>query len=292
MEDNKNYRRNGDSDFRMAVYRALAGGRMKQYTHWHEEAEIHYQLKGQAQLQLGKDLYRVCEGESYIIMPNEVHGIRSFSDDAVVRSVVFHRDALTMPEEHFFQKTFVKPLWEGRLALPRCILPDHPAYGEFMRQFEQLEACRIFEPNYKGKRLAMLMGLCTALLPYTKTVSGPQQIPDPGNETVKLCMRYLHNYYREKITLEKLANSVHLHPNYLCALFKEYTGERIFDYLIRLRVEAAASILRREDIPVSRLIEKVGFSSESQFYQKFKQIMGVSPKTYRRIREKSIEREE
>lgn len=161
-----------------------------------------------------------------------------------------------------------------------------------MRQFELLDGCRIFEPNYKGKRLAMLMGLCTALLPYSRVVEGEERLSDPGNETVKLCMRYLHNYYREKITLEKLAKHVHLHPNYVCALFKEHTGERIFDYLIRLRVETAATILRRENIPVSKLAEKVGFSSESLFYQKFKQLMGMSPKAYRRAQEKNSDTEE
>ena len=292
MNEEKNYRRNGEADFKMAIFRAKAGGRMKRFTHWHEEAEIRYQLKGHTDLQLGIDLYRVNEGEVYIIMPNEVHGVRGFSADAVTRSVVFHRDAITMPEEHFFQKDFVKPLWEEKLVLPRCILPDHPAYGDFMLQFELLDGCRIFEPNYKGKRLALLMGICTAMLPYTKTVEGPQKLPDPGNETVKLCMRYLHSYYREKITLEKLAAHVHLHPNYLCALFKEHTGERIFDYLTRVRVDTAAAILRREDISVSRLAEQTGFPSESLFYQKFRQQMGMSPKAYRRAQEQNGDREE
>ena len=292
MDGEKNYRTNGGTDFRMAVFRAIAGGRMKQYTHWHEEAEIHYQLQGQTDLQVGKELYRVNEGDVYIIMPNEVHGVRGFSENAVTRSVVFHRDAITMPEEHFFQKDFVRPLWEEKLELPRCILPDHPAYRDLARQFELLDDCRIFEPNYKGKRLAMIMGLCTALLPYVKTVEGPELLPDPGNEAVKLCMRYLHNYYREKITLAKLAEHVHLHPNYLCALFKEHTGERLFDYLTRIRVDTAATILRREDIPVSKLAEQTGFPSESLFYQKFKQQMGMSPKAYRRAQEKNGDREE
>ncbi len=130
------------------------------------------------------------------------------------------------------------------------------------------------------------------LLPYAKTVEGPERLPDPGNETVKPCMRYLHNYYREKITLEKLAAHVHLHPNYLCALFKEHMGEKTFDYLTRLRVETAASTLRRENIPVSKLAEQTGFPSESFFYQKFKQYMGMSPKAYRKAREKLDEKEE
>jgi two-component system response regulator YesN len=89
-----------------------------------------------------------------------------------------------------------------------------------------------------------------------------------------------------------LAAHVHLHPNYLCALFKEHTGERIFDYLTRVRVDTAAAILRREDISVSRLAEQTGFPSESLFYQKFRQQMGMSPKAYRRAQERNGDREE
>ena len=43
---------------------------------------------------------------------------------------------------------------------------------------------------------------------------------------------------------------------------------------------------------VSGFAELTGFHSESLFYQKFKQQMGMSPKAYRRAQEKNGDREE
>jgi len=289
MNEEMNYRRTGSAEFKMAVFRGNGDGRLKVFTHYHEEMEVFYLLKGELVLQVGKVTYTLTAGDVYFVLPDEVHGLRSFSPDARLRQIIFHKDAITMNPEHFFQKEFVKPLWEGKLRMPRYIKPDHSAYRDLLRCFEDLDGCRIFEPNYKGKRLALLVSMCTALLPCCQIMEGQERTPDPGNEAIKLSLRYLHNYYQEKVTLEKLANAVHLHPNYLCALFKEHTGERIFEYLTRIRIDSAAAILRKENVPVSKLAEKTGFTSESLFYQKFKQLMGVSPKTYRRMLEESDE---
>ena len=59
-------------------------------------------------------------------------------------------------------------------------------------------------------------------------------------------------------------------------------GQTIFEYLARYRIEAAAELLKKEDLPVSRVAEMVGFRSESLFYQKFKEHTGMTPKAYQR----------
>ena len=112
-------------------------------------------------------------------------------------------------------------------------------------------------------------------------------VADPGHEGVKLCMRYIHNNHTEKVTLEQIANYCHLHPSYLCEVFKKYTGQSVFDYLTKVRVESAAGFLRREDLPVSKVAELSGFHSECFFYKKFKAIMGMTPKAYQKQQSKN-----
>ena len=187
-----------------------------------------------------------------------------------------------MEPEHFFQKAFVQPLAQGQLELPPLLQPGHPVYSQLCTQFDLLENGRMFEQNYQIQRFSALMAICTALFPYCTQVSSDQPAVNPGNDAVKLCMRYIHNRLSSKITLEDLGQYCHLHPNYLCALFKNYTGQTIFDYLTRYRVETATQLLKNEDLPVGKIGELVGFRNESLFYRQFKAIMGIPPKAYAR----------
>ena len=46
----------------------------------------------------------------------------------------------------------------------------------------------------------------------------------------------------EKLTLQELAELVHLQPNYLCAVFKARTGRTVFEHITRYRCSWAAKL--------------------------------------------------
>lgn len=280
MKPIRNYRRKGTPELPMSSYLLRAGVDMAQVIHYHPEIEINMVSSGTVTMQIGSVNRVFSVGDIYMIPANIVHGQRAFSDDAIIRSIMFDVAAVTLPPEHFFQREFVTPLKEGRLVLPPLLQPDHPAYEAVSTQMQMMEKYRIYEQNYKLGRFSALMNICMALMPHCQITSGEKPIPDPGNEAVKLCMRYIHNHYFKKLTLEQLGKKSHLHPNYLCAVFKTYTGQTVFEYLNRYRVEIAKELLQKEDLPISKVAELTGFHSESLFYQKFKVCTGVSPKAY------------
>ena len=290
MEEHRYYRRRGTEDLPIASLLITANISMQRYCHWHPEPEISYVIQGSILQRLGKETRTVKAGEIYLIAPFEIHGIEDFSEDAILRRVIFDPKAIAMTPTHFFQKNFVGPLSENQLKMPRCIPEDHPAYSVIRDKMLELKECRTYEPDYQSKRFGILMAICTALFPYCHADTTQSRVQDPGNEAVRLTMRYINSYYRRKIDLQTLADEVHLHPNYLCALFKDYTGETVFQHLTRIRVESAAYCLRTDDLPISRVAELSGFNTESLFYQKFKEIMGVTPAAYKKAhREKQPE---
>lgn len=282
MDERRYYRRRGTEDLPISSLLIEAGISMVRYCHWHPEPEFVYIIQGDLQKRLGKEVITLQAGDFYIIPPYEIHGIEGFSEDAVLRRVVFDPKAIAMTPTHFFQTRFVEPLSENRLEMPRCIMPGHPAHEVIKAKMLELDECKTYEPNYQAKRFGVLMAICTALFPYCHTDTTQSRVQDPGNEAVRKTMRYIYSYYRRKIDLQTLADNVHLHPNYLCALFKAYTGETVFQHLTRIRVESAAYCLREDDIPISKVAEVSGFNTESLFYQKFKQIMGVTPSAYKK----------
>lgn len=281
MEQIRSYRRRGTPDLPMAVYTddaKIANAHPK--PEYHPETEIVRVLSGQVELQLSGVTKSFRKGDIFLIPGNAVHRYRHFSPDAMICSLIFFPAAIAMQPEHYFQKTFVQPLLEERLQMPGLLQPEHPAYEAVCAHFDLLQSCRIFSPDYQVRRFFGLMGVCTALLPYCTVISGDRPPADPGNEAVKLCMRYIHNQYNRKITLEILSEYCHLHPNYLCALFKSYTGQTIFEYLAQHRIETAKELIKSEELSMGKVAELVGFHSESLFYQKFKQITGMTPKAY------------
>ena len=103
-----------------------------------------------------------------------------------------------------------------------------------------------------------------------------------GNEIIKECILYLENNCKNKITLEMLSQHIHLHPNYLCKLFKKYTGQTIFQQLTQLRIARVAELLNTTSMPVGIIAGECGFENISFFTRKFKKLMNTTPNAYRK----------
>ena len=266
----------------MSAYWVWATSGMGKRSVYHPEIKIELVISGTITMEIDGIQNDFSQGDIYIIPPNTAYRRVRYSKDIRLRNVVFLPMAIAPTPEHFFYREFVGPLIEQRLRLPSCLQSGHPAYDTVREQILSLDDCKIYTSNYKAKRYALLIHICTALLPYCQIIDDMKPIPNVPNETIRNCMRFIHNHYYEKITLQRLADFCHLNPHYLCDLFKEYTGQTVVAYLTRYRIEAAAELLLREDLPVSQIAELTGFRSESLFYQKFKEFTGMTPKAYQK----------
>ena len=284
MDDSRRYRRRGTPDLPMAVYLVCKkqGSAADPVAEYHPETELRQVVSGSVKVQIDNVIHTYYTGDIFTIPANMLHRNREFSADTRLRTLVFSADSLGLQAGHFFAEEFAKPLAQGQLQLPRLIQPGHPAHEALCRQLEQLDQCGMYEPDYKLRRFSVLMNVCMLLLPYCQ-LSEASTTSDPTNDAVKKCMRYIHNNHTAKLTLADIAQVCHLHPNYLCAVFKEYTGLTVFEYLTHYRVETAAALLKKENLSVSKVAELVGFHSESLFFQKFKAIMGMTPGAYSRL---------
>jgi AraC-like DNA-binding protein len=93
---------------------------------------------------------------------------------------------------------------------------------------------------------------------------------------------FIREHSDEKLSLPRIAKSVHISANYLSEKFKEVTGENLVRYIARTRVENAHDLLHDGDLRISEIAFAVGFQSLSQFNRAFKKLSGQSPTQYRR----------
>lgn len=272
----------GTPDLPFACYSFCYGdpGRIAASTHWHPEQEILYVQTGALEVMIGKNTLIVREKEICFVPPDALHSVVVHSPDTKYYALVFSYSLLTLPESHFFQISITEPLKDGRLVFPAILDNEDPRYSTVAKALDQMCLCDKAEPNYKFVIFQALITLYSVLqdaLVPADTMDGATH-----NRAVKNCLDYMHAHYSQRITLEQLAKLVHLHPNYLCKLFKTYTGQTAFQQLIRIRLENAARLLEKSRCSVSQAAEQCGFESVSFFSRKFKQVMGCSPKEYRK----------
>ena len=106
-------------------------------------------------------------------------------------------------------------------------------------------------------------------------------------ERIRTLMEYMQKHYGEKVTLEELADQIHLCKSESCRLFKRYMKESLFDYLLDYRVERSLELLRHTDLDVTGIAGSCGFANPGYYARIFRRKMGCTPLQYRKNRRES-----
>lgn len=98
---------------------------------------------------------------------------------------------------------------------------------------------------------------------------------------INKALNYIHYHYDEKISLEDVAQKLHLSKHYLCSAFKKATGENMSLYINKLRIEKAKRMLLESEVRVKEIFEEVGYSNQQYFSKVFKKITGMTVMEYK-----------
>jgi len=100
-------------------------------------------------------------------------------------------------------------------------------------------------------------------------------------ECVLRAKEFLQAHLGEPIRLARVAAAAHLSPYHFCRVFRSATGMTVTEYLSRLRVEKAKTLLANPSARVSEVAFATGFGSISQFNMVFRKWAGKSPTEFR-----------
>lgn len=116
---------------------------------------------------------------------------------------------------------------------------------------------------------------------YIKNDLLEEFVMEEYDENIKCILVYLFNNYNKKITISDLTKEFNINRTTLSKKFSDYVGESIVTYLNKLRITMAAIILRDTKLPITEIMERVGFSDSTHFLRTFKKYMSLTPKEYR-----------
>lgn len=98
---------------------------------------------------------------------------------------------------------------------------------------------------------------------------------------VERAIQYMRGHLGEGILVTQISSAIGLNPNYLSALFKDETGLSLQQYLIRLRLQTALTLLTESNISVAEVAVQVGYKSSAAFCKAFHQLYGITPESGR-----------
>jgi AraC family transcriptional regulator len=106
-----------------------------------------------------------------------------------------------------------------------------------------------------------------------------------GDRRVRRALEYIHANVCEELSLERIALAAETSPFHLSRIFRQITGQPIWCYVSRLRVELAVGLMRDRALLLTEIAVLAGFASYSTFAATFQAEKGVSPSQFRRFAE-------
>lgn len=208
---------------------------------------LHYVFDGEGTFQKNGVIHNVYAGDLFVICPEDLAVYRADGEDPWKYCWISFRAEET--------PTF---LMEPVIRQPQ------------VRQvFEQIREQVEGVPE-DGKIFALLYEMLWRL-----SLDAPLK-QDRQNNYALYAKTYLETAYMRQISIQEIADTLHIDRRYLTALFRETYGKPPQTYLMQLRLEQAKQFLNR-GYGVWEAASMAGFSDLSNFSRQYKAYYGISP---------------
>lgn len=228
---------------------------------------IHYVLKGTGIYKARGKLFRLQEGDAFLICPDEL--------------IYYEAD----------QNTPWTYTWIGMQGIKiKGYLERTSLFDSLVVSFgqdEQLRRCH--EKMSEADKLTQNRDLIMNSILYEYLFLLAQKFP---NVQTAICqkkpsyaedaLQYIEDHYCDPITIQDIADHLGINRSYLHRLFKSFTSVSIQSYLLDYRIKQACILLKNTDLSIRVIAHSVSFIDPLYFSRLFRQKMGVSPSEYRK----------
>lgn len=116
-----------------------------------------------------------------------------------------------------------------------------------------------------------------------------QRLPQIERPEIITAIKYINDHLNEVITLDEVADFVHLSGYYFSKLFKKEVGITFIDYINEKKISRAMILLQDSTWSIDSIAHSLGYSQSSYFSKLFKKTTKMSPRDYRQLIQKEKE---
>ncbi|WP_078408605.1 response regulator [Priestia abyssalis] len=105
--------------------------------------------------------------------------------------------------------------------------------------------------------------------------------PQKNKNVIAEIEQYLQANFNRDVKLQEIADRFYLSREYISRKFKQEFNENISDYLVKIRMNKAKSLLKNSQLKIYEIANMIGYQDDKYFRKVFKKIEGITPNEYR-----------
>lgn len=160
------------------------------------------------------------------------------------------------------------------MAKPNVLLKNiaeqvgYPSYQAMARSFRKF----MFASPYA----------CKTQLVSNQDIYGPETSCNNGAD-IKTIIKYIDDHYlQESLTLLAVADHFHLTETYLCSKLKKALKMNFYLYLQKIKIDHAKALMYNNNISLTDIAIRSGFSNYQAFCRAFKKLENCTPGSYKK----------
>ncbi|WP_042162921.1 helix-turn-helix domain-containing protein [Paenibacillus gorillae] len=241
--------------------------------HWGETDSVqpynklYFITGGDGWLKIGSDTFYPKAGQLVLVPAHTQHSFSTVAGQQPYRKYYCHFNVMAGPFDLF--------QWIG---VPLCI--DAADYERTERQFADMVA------YYHGGGIVGKIREKQTLLDIVATFLElvPLRVLQHRTEEMNrlgIIQQFVESRLGSGISIEQMAEAVHLHPNYFITYFKKHFGMPPLKYVNRKRTEHAKLLLTTTPLSIKEIADQTGFKETNHFTKFFRKETSYTPTDYR-----------
>lgn len=263
--------------------------------HAHQMLQINYVVAGSISHQINRSHFIVTEGDAFVIPPHVPHGLAPLGDQMfTITELEFNPEFVwgdRVPMEHMrglFDFAYIEPfLVSEKEVKPRLNIP-------VQERRAILEALREIQTEYETRPQGFLLAIKACILRllvrlgrlYSSEVTDsmePDSLYTEHARSIARALAHIDGHFHEPLNIDQVAKIAILSKSYFCYLFKQLTRRTFGEYIREKRLQYACRQLIETDEKISHIAMQSGYTTVSHFNRVFKDMVGTSPRTYRKM---------
>lgn len=252
--------------------------------HWHRQVELFYIKSGSLEYTTPHGTWLFTEGMGGIVNSNVLHRSRLISAEKenVQLLHIFDPSFLSGERGSRMEKKYILPFTTDQRTEIIMLRPENGKEQNIIEQIRRAFEISDQEWGYEFRLREQLTQIWMELLRMVQPEQKEQKKAGLADEKIKRLMIYIHEHYREPITVEQLAESVYISKRACFRLFQENLHMSPIEYMHSYRMQRACQMLSDGSKTITMIAQECGLGTSSYFSRLFRKKMGCTPQQYRK----------